>query len=68
MTDRVHSITLVLDKDIREDDVEPLLTACAMLKCVIKVKTNVSNPTSLMAEARARHDLQVKVLDALKSE
>lgn len=54
MTDRIHSITLVLGENIREDDIQPLITACAQLRHVIDVKTNVSDFDTATAESRAR--------------
>jgi hypothetical protein len=65
MTDRVHSITLVLDQDIRTDDIEPLITACRMLKHVIRVEENIADPTSLMAYSRAVSETRQLVWDAL---
>jgi hypothetical protein len=61
MTDRIHSITLVLDEDIREDDVQPLLDACRMLRHVISVTPNVSDFELHTAEERTRR----RVVDEL---
>jgi hypothetical protein len=68
MTDRVGTITLVLDKDIRVDDVQPLLDACHQLKGVIAVKANVSDYNGVMAYSRARHELTMKLFDALRED
>ena len=54
MTDRYHSLTVVLEKDIREDDAKPILEAIRMIKGVLTVQGDISNPSSLMAEERAR--------------
>lgn len=66
MTDRVGTITLVLEKDYRIDDVQPLIDALYQFKGVIKVKPNVTDLEGLMAYSRARHELQLKLWDALK--
>ncbi len=65
MTERVHSFVVVLDHDMRTDDVEATLGALRQIKNVISVKPNVSTSESLMAEDRARFDLGKKVIDAV---
>ena len=62
MTDRVHSLTVVLDHDVREDDVQSLTKAIHMMRGVLSVRGEVSDMTSHMAEERARHDLGQKLL------
>lgn len=67
MTDRIHSITLVLDKDIRDDDVEPLLTACQQLRHVISVTENVSDAYEVhVAEQRVRHRVVLEMNAAMR--
>jgi len=65
MTNRLHSLTVVLDHDIREDDAEPILNAIRMIRGVIDVSGNVASSASYMAEQRAIEQLRGKVLDAL---
>lgn len=66
MTDRIHSITIILDKDYRIDDAKPLIKALHQFRGVIEVKPNVSNIESLMAYSRARTDLQTKLFEVLE--
>lgn len=54
MTDRVHTITVVLDHDMRDDDVQPLLAAIRQLRGVAAVDTVVADLTSHFAEVRVR--------------
>lgn len=54
MTDRVHSITVVLDRNYREDDLEPLLTALRQMRGIIDVELNVADIASSVATSRAR--------------
>ena len=68
MTDRINSITVVLDKDYREDDAQPILDAIGMIQCVISVKGNVSNIESHMAEQRARQHYQKKIWEVFNAE
>lgn len=41
MTDRFHAFTVVLDRDIREDDAEPIVAAIKMIKGVQSVEPHV---------------------------
>jgi hypothetical protein len=66
MTDRYHSLIVVLEKDIRDDDAEELIKAIKMLRGVLAVDPEVVDPTTHMAEARARIDIQQKLFDALR--
>jgi hypothetical protein len=65
MTDRIHSLTVVLSHDIREDDIQPLITAIRLLKPVLSVVTHVTDDDSYMAEERARQELREKMFDIL---
>jgi hypothetical protein len=65
MTDRFHSLIVVLEKDIREDDAQNIMAAIQMVKGVLSVEGLVADPTSLMAYTRARMDLHQKLFDAL---
>ncbi len=62
MTDRVHSLTVVLEHDVREDDVQSLTKAIHMMRGVLSVSGKVADLDSHMAEERARHDLGQKLL------
>jgi hypothetical protein len=66
MTDRVHSLTVVLDADVRDDDVAPLIDAIRMMRGVADVRALVSDPVSHMAEMRARRDAAQRVLALYK--
>jgi len=68
MTDRIHAITVVLDEDMREDDVESLCSAIRHLRHVIAVEKRVSDPESYMAITRARHELKMKLLNIFKDD
>lgn len=66
MTDRIHSITLVLEQDMRVDDAEDLMIALRCFKRVVSVQPNVSDYMSLVAESRVRRDLEEKLWKVLK--
>ena len=62
MTDRIHSVTIVLDADYRTDDVEPILTALRMVRGVADVQPNVADSNAYMARARVASDLGDEIL------
>lgn len=43
MTDRFNALTVVLEKDIREDDAQALLSAIGQLRGVLTVSGNVAD-------------------------
>ncbi|MAF04398.1 hypothetical protein [Herbaspirillum sp.] len=61
MTDRIHSFTVVLDEDIREDDAVAVAKAILLIRGVLGVESNVSDPGQYVAEARVRRDLGDKL-------
>ncbi len=65
MTDRYHSLTVILEKDMRDDDAERMIEAIQMIKGVLDVKPVISDPTSWMAEERARRELGEKLWNVL---
>ena len=65
MTDRYHTLVVVLESDIREDDAEPLMNAIRQMRQVLKVTGIVSDLNSNMAEIRAKLDCKNKLLDVI---
>lgn len=65
MTDRIHSITVVLEENLRVDDAERILDALRMVRGVISADGNIADPDSHMAEVRARTDLHQKMFDVI---
>lgn len=66
MTDRVHALVVVLDHDIRDDDVEPIIQAIKMIRCVADVQTKVANFETYTARARVREDLRDRIFQLWK--
>jgi hypothetical protein len=62
MSNRYHSLAVVLEKDIRDDDAKQIMTAICQLRGVIQVTGNVADFDSHMAETRARTELGEKIL------
>ena len=65
MTDRIHSITVVLEQNVRVDDAERILDALRMVRGVISAEGNVADLDSHMAESRARTDLHKKMFEVI---
>lgn len=65
MTDRIHSLTVLLESDWREDDVESIINSILMTKGVFKVEKHVTDPVAFMARERARQELRKQMIDIL---
>lgn len=65
MSERIHTLTVVLEKDMHEEDVEGLSKAICRLRGVLTVRGHVANLDSMMAEERAQHELRQKIVDIL---
>lgn len=61
MTDRYNALTVVLEKDIRDDDADALFAAMRQLRGVLSVSGNVADLGSHLAQERARQDLGEKL-------
>lgn len=66
MTDRIHSLTVVLEENLRDDDVADLVNAIYQLRHVLTIALNVADATSFMAEERARRELISKLWKVLE--
>jgi hypothetical protein len=66
MTDRFNTLTVVLERNMRDDDAESLIQAIQMLRGVAAVAGDVANSETYMATERARLELRQKLWDALK--
>lgn len=65
MTDRLHSLTVVLDKEYRDDDAEAILDAIRMIKGVAEVSGNVAEPAFYAAREQAKRELREQLMDVL---
>jgi hypothetical protein len=65
MSDRIHSLLVVLDKDYRDDDVECIVDAIKMIKGVADVHMNVSDAMMTTAITRVRQELGQKLLKVI---
>ena len=66
MTDRISSFLVVLEKDMRDDDVKKVTTALRQVRGVISVKRNVSDIQQAVAESRVKWEIREKLWKALE--
>lgn len=62
MTDRIHSLTVVLERDLRDDDVAGLIDAIKHFRCVVEVTPHVADGVTHMAVMRAKAEMRNKLL------
>ena len=67
MTDRFNKLVVVLDKDLREDDAEPLMNAIRQMRGVLSVEGNVVTTGDHVATVRVKHELSQKVFEFIQS-
>ena len=65
MTDRIHSLTVVFEKDVRVDDAQAWIDAIKMMHNVLSVEYHVTDLEDHMAQERARHRLGDKIWEVL---
>jgi len=65
MTDRTKVLTVLLDQEYRDDDVEAIKNAIRMVRGVVKVDHIVHSPQDWQAENSAKWELRKKLLEVL---
>ena len=68
MSDRINALTVVLEKDMKDEDVRQVVQAIKMIKNVLKVKTNIVDINSYCAEQRVRAELHKSLFAVLYNE
>ncbi len=66
MSDRICGLSVTLEREIREDDIQPLLTAIQQMRGVAKVEMQVANSDHYFAKESAKFELRQKVVKALE--
>lgn len=66
MTDRYKGCVVTFDRDVREDDVEPLMLAIRMLRGVKSVDLKMANVDDHMNRERIRSEIEEKLWAALR--
>jgi hypothetical protein len=65
MTDRICALRVALERDLRPEDVQPIIDAIKMVRGVLDVTTNTANSEVWIGYQRARHELTQRLIDAL---
>jgi hypothetical protein len=63
MTDRIKGFTVVLDKDIREDDFEVYFQSISLMKGVQQVIPHEAGHEDAIADMRAKNEIRNKLYD-----
>lgn len=68
MTDLCAGFIVALDKDMRDDDVESIITAIQMIRGVMKVTPLIGQPSLVgIYEQRTRYAIRDKLLEFLET-
>lgn len=69
MTDRIQALTVILDHDMRDDDVQELITAIKCMRHVGNVvTTNPVDIDTIVARTRIYTDIRAKIIGAISME
>lgn len=61
MTDRIHALTVVLDRDMRDDDVQVVINAIKMIRFVASVGAHVTDVSDYAARERVANEIDSKL-------
>lgn len=65
MTDRVKGFTVILEEDIRIDDVQVILDAVKMIRGVGHVEPSILTSNDLYARERVKMEMREKILQII---
>lgn len=65
MTDRVRTLTVILDKDYRDDDVESIVHAISSIRGVDRVETRVVQHEDHIARRTVAAAMKNRMLEAV---
>jgi len=65
MTDRYHTLTVTLEREIRDDDAEALIKAIMQMRGVLDVQGEVAEFEFYAAREQAKRDLREELLEVL---
>lgn len=66
MTDRINALTIVLEDDYRDDDMQALMAAIKQFRGILSVVPHVRDISDLVARERAAHDIKRRIYEALE--
>ena len=65
MSNDYHSVTLILENDLSEDEMQEFCRSLWWIRGVIKAVPNATDITLVMAHQRAKREISKKLWDAL---
>ena len=68
MTDRIYAFHIMLNREYREDDAQPIIDAVMMIKGVKSITTQTVTPELWVAETRAKQDMLNKVIKTIEGD
>lgn len=66
MTDRIDSFVVILEKDIREDDIQDTMMAICMVKGVLKAVPQIRDGSYVVIKERIKSQLLYKLFEMVK--
>ncbi len=66
MTDRIKALTVILTKEIRDDDCECIINAIKMIKGVSIVETHIAQYDDYFVEQRTKNKVLKEVYNIIK--
>jgi hypothetical protein len=66
MSNRVHSLTVVLEQDVREDALDGLITSISHIRGVLTVGKNIADTDYYVTKTRLYYDMRNKLFTALE--
>ena len=66
MTDRINAFVVVLDRDVRDDDVEATRKAIMQIKGVVSVDNNVTDISDSVARSRMKSEMTEHLYELIK--
>lgn len=68
MTDRLKGVLITFDRDIRDDDAQPIIEALKLIKGVLTVKPYVADMEDYMMYQKGHFDARKDIFEYLKKE
>lgn len=68
MTDRIKGVLITFEKDIRDDDAQPIIEALKMIKGVLTVKPYITGMEDYMLYQKGHMDARREMFNYLKQD
>ena len=68
MSDRIVALTVVLERDMKDEECHSIIKAIEMVRGVVKVSTEKADSTYYSARMTVKHEMMQKVFNLFKEE